>query len=183
MKIMFRTVVLLFIFFTQITFSQENGNWIKASVFTKTDTIHGFVKTKSISFDSVKFKKSMDGSTEHLTPDLIEGYKVKEELYLKRFIKKIGSFGYYKFAKLIDEGRFTLFETTEESSNSLKSPILLLDFDNKFVMFKVFGFIKLKNKKKIAQKLNDYEVLRSIVLERRFDYNSFVEEIINLNSK
>ncbi len=78
MKIMFRTVVLLFIFFTQITFSQENGNWIKASVFTKTDTIQGFVKTKSISFDSVKFKKSMDGSTEHLTPDLIEGYKVKE---------------------------------------------------------------------------------------------------------
>jgi len=182
MKTIFRTFILIFIFFIQIGFSQENDNWIKASIFTKTDTIHGFVKKNSISFESVKFKKSLDDSTEHLTPELIEGYKTEDYLYQKRFIKKIGTFGYYKFAKLIDKGKFNLYETREEYSNSQNS-ILILDFNNQTITFKFYTFQKLKNKKKIAKELNGYDVLQNIVLKNRFDYNSFIEEIKNLNSK
>ncbi|WP_225034804.1 hypothetical protein [Winogradskyella sp. SM1960] len=182
MKTIFRTFILIFLFFNQIGFSQENKKWIKATIFTKTDTIQGFVKTNSISFDSVKFKKNLDEPTEHLTPELIEGYQTTDYLYQKKFIKKIGSFGYYKFGKLIDKGKFNLYETTEQYSSSQNS-ILILEFNNQIITFKFYTFQKLKNKKKIAKELDGYHLLQNIVLKRKFDYNSFIEEIKKLNSK
>lgn len=188
MKTIIKTSILIFLFLNLKGFSQENEDWINAKIFTKSDTIQGFVKKSSISFDSVKFKKNIDSSTEHLTPELIEGYQTNDSLFQKKFIKKIGNFGYYKFGKLIDKGKFNLFETTEQLSavsqySVSKNPILILEFNNQVITFKFYNFQKIKNKKKIAKELDGYDELQNIVLKSKFDYDSFIREIKNLNSK
>lgn len=178
-----RTIFLILICFLQQGFSQENKHWIKGNIFTTTDTIQGYVKKNSISFDSVKFRRNIDDPTEHLTPDLIEGYKTKDYIYQKKFIKKLGGFGYYKFCKLIDKGKFTLYETTEQQNSFQQNSILILESKEQTITLKFYAFEKLKNKKKIAKKLDGYNGLQNIVLKRRFDYSSFKEKIKNLNSK
>lgn len=179
------TITLTFLL-TQVGFSQKNDSWAEATIFTKSDTIQGFIKSNSISFESIKFKKNLDDSAEHLTPEFIEGYQINDYLYEKVFVNTIGTLGSYKFGKLMEQGKFKLYQTTEQSySNSQNdnNDIYILTFNNLSIKFKLNAFYKLKNKKQIAKKLDGYDGLQNIILKKDFDFNTFIDEIKSLNSK
>ena len=186
MKTMLRTLILIFIFFIQQGFSQENENWIKGNIFTKTDTISGYFKSNSISFDSIKFRKEINASTEFLTPDLISGFDINNNIYEKIFIKSFGSYGEYQFGKLMLSGKFNLYQTTVRNYSPAQTPIkeiYLLKFNDKIIKLSLNMFHKLKGKKKVAKELEGFGELQSIILKKEFDFNIFFDEIKNLNSK
>ena len=185
MKTMIRTFILIFLLFIQNGFSQENEKWIKGTIFTKTDTLSGLIKSNSISFDGIKFRKDIDASTEFLTPELISGFDINNNIYEKVFIKSFGSFGNYKFGKLMISGKFDLYQTTVKNYSAKQTSIkeiYILNFNHKTVKFSLNVFYKLKNKKKIAKELKGYNELQNIILKKDFDFNNFYDEIQRLNS-
>ena len=185
MKTIFRTLILTILLFSQNGISQKNEKWIKGIIFTKTDTISGFIKSNSISYDGIKFKKDKDASTEFLTPDLINGFEINNNIYEKVFIKKFGNYGEFKFGKLMLSGKFNLFQTTVRNYSAAQTSIkeiYILNFNDKTVKFSFNAFYKLKGKKKIAKEFEGYNELQNIILKKDFDFNNFFDEIIKLNS-
>ncbi|MEP1489263.1 MAG: hypothetical protein ABJK28_12620 [Algibacter sp.] len=186
MKITFRIFVLLFILFIQNGFSQKNKNWKEAAVFIKTDTIAGFINSNSISFDGIKFRKDINAFTEFLTPELINGFDVNGNIYETVFIKSFGTFGEYKFGKLMLMGRFNLYQTATTNYSAMQTPtrdVYILNFNDKIVKISLNVFNKIKNKKKVAKELAGCDQLQNIILKKEFDFNTFFDEVKKLNSK
>ena len=186
MKKIFRTFILTILLFSQVGISQENVNWIKGTIFTKTDTVSGLIKSNSISNEGIKFKKDIDASTEFLTPDLIDGFDINDNVYEKVFIKSFGNYGEYKFGKLMLSGKFNLFLTTVKNYSAAQTSIkeiYILNFNDKTVKLSLNAFYKLKEKKKIAKELEGYNELQNIILKKDFDFNVFFDEIQKLNSE
>ncbi|AJR04916.1 hypothetical protein [Siansivirga zeaxanthinifaciens] len=185
MKKIFRTFILTILLFSQVGISQENENWIKGTIFTKTDTISGFIKSNSISNEGIKFKKDLDSSMEFLTPDLIDRFDINDNIYEKVFIKSFGNYGEYKFGKLMLSGMFNLFLTSVKNYSAAQTSIkeiYILNFNDKTIKLSLNAFSKLKDKKKIAKELEGYDELKNIILKKDFDFNVFFDEIQNLNS-
>lgn len=186
MKTAIKILLIITVFFFQNGFSQENQKWAEGMIFTETDTIKGLIKLNSISFDGLKFKKNEEDRIEHLTPNLINGFQINNSIYRKVFIKAIGSYGSIKFGNLIEEGKFDLYQTNDHGflypySENKYGIVYILSFNNKTIEFKFNGFYKLKNKKRLARELSGYNNLQRIILNKKFDFNYFHEEIKKLN--
>ena len=178
-------IVILLLMFNGISIAQSN-KWTQCKVFKDSDTIIGLVKSKSISFDGIKFRKSENESTEYLTSESIDGFIINDNVYQKVLIGAFGSFGYSKFGKLMEKGELSLYQTTGQnysSSQNQNNDVYILTFKNTSLTLKLNASYKLKNKKKIAKELNEYQSIKEIILAKNFDFIKLLDEIIKINSE
>jgi hypothetical protein len=186
MKNMLKSIIIIiFLMFNGISFAQSD-KWTKCKIFKESDTIIGLVNSKSISFDRIKFRKSENDTTEYLTVESIDGFIINNNVYEKVHIRAFGSFGHFKFGKLIEKGELSLYQTNGQSYSSLQNQnndVYILTFKNTSLTLKLNAFYKLKNKKKIAKELNEYLSLKEIILAKDFDFNKLWDEIIKINSE
>jgi hypothetical protein len=171
--------------FNGISFAQSD-KWTQCQIFKDSDTIIGLVKSKSISFDGIKFRKNENKPTEYLTPESIDGFIINGNVYEKVHVGAIGSFGYSKFGKLMEKGELNLYQTTGQnysSSQNGNNDVYILTFNNTSLTLKLNAFYKLKNKKKTAKELNEYQSIKEIILAKDFDFNKLLDEIIKINSE
>lgn len=164
----------------------QSDKWTQCNIFKDSDTIIGLVKSKNISFEGIKFRKTENESTEYLTPESIDGFIINDRVYEKVHIGAFGSFGYSKFGKLIEKGELSLYQTTAQNYSSTQNrnnDVYILTFKNKSLTLKLNAFYKLKNKKKIAKELNEYLSIKDIILAKDFDFNKLLDEIIRINSE
>ena len=121
-----------------------------------------------------------------MTSESIDGFIINDNVYEKVLIGAFGSFGYSKFGKLMEKGELSLYQTTGQnysSSQNWNNAIYILTFKNTSLTLKLNASYKLKNKKKIAKELNEYQSIKEIILAKNFDFIKLLDEIIKINSE